>query len=286
MPAGPIWRRYNEDGYGEHEDGNPFDGNGIGRCWPLLTGERAHYELAAGRSDSARNLLTTLEAFANSDGLLPEQTWDGPDIPERELFFGKPSGSAMPLVWAHAEYLKLCRSLADGDVFDMPPQTVKRYSRHDISSKYTLWAFNHKVRKMTQGNTLRLFLSAPARIRWSADDWSTEKENKTHNSTLGVHVVDLPTRRLKTGRTIRFTIYWLDKEQWDGTDYAIEIRNSIWREGTNGDKLLRNNIVEEANPDFDQLSDSVLEGLTQREGEGHLAKYGYNEPIEEKLKIR
>ncbi len=223
MPAGPIWRRYNEDGYGEHEDGSPFDGNGVGRCWPLLTGERAHYELAAGRSDSAQSLLTTLEAFANPDGLLPEQTWDGHDIPEHELFFGKPSGSAMPLVWAHAEYLKLCRSLADGRVFDMPPQTTRRYSKSEITSKYTLWAFNHKVRKMAHGNTLRLFLSAPACVRWSADDWATKKEQNTHDSTLGVHVADLPTRRLKAGITIRFTIYWPDKERGEETDYAIEI---------------------------------------------------------------
>jgi glucoamylase len=224
MPAGPIWRRYNEDGYGEHEDGSPFDGSGVGRCWPLLTGERAHYELAAGRSDEAQSLLATLEAFANPGGLLPEQTWDGNDIPERELFFGKPSGSAMPLVWAHAEYLKLCRSLADGRVFDMPPQTAKRYSLAEKPSDYTIWAFNHKIRKITHGNTLRLFLPAPARIRWSTDEWATEKEHDTHDSTLGVHVVDLPTRRLKTGTTIHFTIYWLDEERWEGTDYAVEIR--------------------------------------------------------------
>ena len=48
-PSGPTWHRYNDDGYGEHENGTPFDGTGIGRGWPLLTGERAHYELAAGR---------------------------------------------------------------------------------------------------------------------------------------------------------------------------------------------------------------------------------------------
>lgn len=223
MPAGPIWRRYNEDGYGEHEDGRPFDGNGVGRPWPLLTGERAHYELAAGRPDSARGLLATLQAFANPGGLLPEQIWDGTDIPERELFFGKPSGSAMPLVWAHAEHLKLCRSLADGRVFDMPPQTTKRYSLVEKTSTYTVWAFNHKIHQMVSGNTLRLFLSAPARVRWSADDWATEKEHKTHDSTLSVQVVDLPTRRLKAGKTIHFTIYWIDDERWDGRDYTVEI---------------------------------------------------------------
>ncbi|MFZ5856925.1 MAG: glucan 1,4-alpha-glucosidase [Chloroflexota bacterium] len=220
---GPIWKRYNEDGYGEHADGSPFDGSGIGRPWPLLTGERAHYELAAGRSDSARGLLATLQAFANPGGLLPEQTWDGADIPERELFFGKPSGSAMPLVWAHAEYLKLCRSLADGRVFDMPPQTAKRYSLVQPPSDLTMWAFNHKVRKLPHGHTLRFFLPASARLRWSADERTTEKEATTYDSTLGVHVVDLPTRALKTGMTIRFTFYWLAEERWDGMDYTIVI---------------------------------------------------------------
>ena len=48
-PCGPVWHRYNGDGYGEHDDGSPYDGTGRGRGWPLLTGERGHYELAAGR---------------------------------------------------------------------------------------------------------------------------------------------------------------------------------------------------------------------------------------------
>ncbi len=56
-PYGPAWHRYNDDGYGEHEDGAPFDGTGVGRAWPLLTGERAHYELAAGRPEVALSLM-------------------------------------------------------------------------------------------------------------------------------------------------------------------------------------------------------------------------------------
>src|SRR5207253_6412995 len=72
LPGGPGWHRYNGDGYGEHADGSAFDGQGVGRVWPLLTGERAHYELAAGRPDAATSLLRTLESFANASGLLPE----------------------------------------------------------------------------------------------------------------------------------------------------------------------------------------------------------------------
>jgi glucoamylase len=114
--------------------------------------------------------------------------------------------------------------LADGRVFDMPPQTAKRYSLAEKPSDYKIWAFNHKIRKIVYGNTLRMFLPAPARVRWSVDDWTTAKEHDTHDSTLGVHVADLPTRRLKTGTTIHFKIYWLADNRWDDTDYAVEIR--------------------------------------------------------------
>ena len=53
LPQGPCWRRYNHDGYGEKADGSAYDGTGEGRSWPILTGERGHYELAAGRDPSA-----------------------------------------------------------------------------------------------------------------------------------------------------------------------------------------------------------------------------------------
>ena len=62
-PAGPSWHRYNHDGYGQQRDGGPFTSYGVGRAWPLLTGERGHYELAAGRSPEA--YLRTMEGLAS-----------------------------------------------------------------------------------------------------------------------------------------------------------------------------------------------------------------------------
>ncbi|MGH9141225.1 MAG: glycoside hydrolase family 15 protein, partial [Vicinamibacterales bacterium] len=111
-PTGPGWHRYNLDGYGEHTDGSPFDGTGVGRVWPLLAGERAHYELAAGHAAEAHRLLGAMEAQAGNSGLIPEQIWDTAAIPDKDLFPGRPTGSARPLVWAHAEHVKLLRSLA------------------------------------------------------------------------------------------------------------------------------------------------------------------------------
>jgi glucoamylase len=219
--TGPVWHRYNLDGYGEHADGSPFDGTGIGRGWPLLAGERAHYELVRGNSAEAARLLLVIAAQTSPGGLIPEQVWDAGDIPDRELFNGHPSGSAMPLVWAHAEYVKLLRSLKDGRVFDMPPQTVQRYQLEKVASSFGIWRFNHKCRGIPAGKRLRIEALASALVHWSADEWRTVHDTRTVDSGLGVHFADLPIEGLPVGSTVRFTFLWLDANRWEGTDFDV-----------------------------------------------------------------
>jgi glucoamylase len=222
-PSGMTWHRYNDDGYGEHTDGSPFDGTGVGRGWPLLTGERAHYELMAGRMEDAKRLRRTLESFANEGGFISEQVWDQPDIPERELYFGHPSGSAMPLVWAHAEYLKLQRSLRDGRVFDLPPQTVQRYLVEKDVCPRMVWRFNHKIRTMPSGKMLRVETSDPALIHWSDDDWQTSNDVKTSDTGLGIHYADLSTTSLPDGKQVIFTFYWPQADHWENKDFPVSV---------------------------------------------------------------
>ncbi|MDD8018088.1 MAG: glucan 1,4-alpha-glucosidase [Bacteroidota bacterium] len=224
---GPVWHRYNYDGYGEHEDGSPFDGTGVGRAWPLLVGERAHYELAAGRLIEAKKLLKAMQSFANDGGMIPEQIWDSPDIPDRELFFGRPSGSAMPLVWAHAEYVKLVRSLHDGSVFDTPPQTVQRYIIQKIESPYAVWRFNHKCKHIPPNKILRIETLSSAIIRWSSDGWRTIQEIPTQDSGIGLHIVEIPTKTLSPEGKILFTFYWRGTAQWEGKDYSVQIEKYV-----------------------------------------------------------
>ncbi len=221
LPQGACWYRYNDDGYGEHADGGPFDGTGIGRPWPLLAGERAHYELAAGNLGAAQKLLFSVEHSTNGSRLLPEQVWDSPDIAERELFLGKPSGSACPLVWAHSEYIKLVRSLKDGKIFDQPPQTVKRYQVEKRRAAYAEWRFNNKCRSMPLGKDLRISLLSPARVHWSDDNWKTTHDTDTVSSGVGIHIADLPTSGLAAGRAVVFTLLWLNDQRWEGTDFEV-----------------------------------------------------------------
>ena len=226
-PRGPAWHRYNGDGYGEHGDGSPFDGTGIGRAWPLLTGERAHYELAAKRIAVATDLMKTLEAFAGDSGLLPEQIWDADDIPERELFTGEASGSARPLVWAHAEYLKLRRSLQETRVFDQPRQTVARYaSGKTTASSFAFWRFNNKIRTMSDEKILRFESLAPVRVHWGIDGWRRVQDLDAVDTGLGVYVADLDTKALPAGTEVDFTFYWPQADRWEGTDFHVRIDGS------------------------------------------------------------
>ncbi len=223
LPQGPGWYRYNCDGYGEHEDGSPFDGTGIGRPWPLLAGERAHYELAAGRPANAETLLGVMENSSGTSRLIPEQVWDAADIPERELFAGKASGSACPLVWAHAEYIKLRRSLQEGRVFDQPPQTVERYLRGKKSAEYFNWRFNNKVRTIPCGKKLRILLMDSAMVHWTFDDWQSANDSDSQESGWDLQHVDLPTEALQVGRRITFTLFWKSSNRWEGRDFQIAV---------------------------------------------------------------
>jgi glucoamylase len=211
--TGPAWYRYNRDGYGEKEDGSPFDGCGIGRPWPLLAGERAHYELAAGRPDVAMQLLGVMRAQASDGGMLPEQVWDGEDKPEFELTNGRATGGAMPLVWAHAEYAKLVRSLYDGRVFDMPQQPYERYVRERVGCDITIWAPHCRTRMMPVGNRLYIHSPTPAEIRWSVNGVDAHHTTGT-DTTVGMWVSRLDTALLPVGTKVQFAIIPAGEATW------------------------------------------------------------------------
>jgi len=224
LPQGPCWYRYNGDGYGEHKDGSAFDGTGIGRPWPLLAGERAHYELAAGRRSEAEALLTMMESCTvGQSRLLPEQVWDADDIPSLELFRGKPTGSACPLVWAHSEYVKLRRSLRDGKIFDQAPQTVQRYQVEKPIRQFSGWRINNKARSLPRHKKLRIKLLNPALVHWSLDGWKSSQDTNTRDTGLGLHILDLPTASLPPGSQVVFTFYWKQESRWEGRDYSVTV---------------------------------------------------------------
>ena len=218
---GPCWHRYNNDGYGQRDDGGPFANWGKGRAWPLLCGERGHYELAAGHD--AKPLIRAVEGFSSSTGLLPEQVWDEKDRPEIYMLLGRPTGSAMPLMWAHAEYIKLLRSVSDGRVFDLIPEVANRYlSVSKNRQRFEVWKHNRQVRRVKNGHTLRVQVAAPFRLHWTCDDWRTVKDTPSSRTVLGIEFADIAIGVAQRAPA-RFTFFWTKTNSWEGRDYVVEI---------------------------------------------------------------
>ena len=129
-PAGEAWYRYNHDAYGETPDGGNYDArNGIGRLWTLLTGERGEYELAASDIAAARRRLNTMAGFANDGLMIPEQVWDRQERPAASLRFGAGTGSATPLAWSMAQFIRLAMSIERGRNVETPRVVWERYGR-------------------------------------------------------------------------------------------------------------------------------------------------------------
>jgi glucoamylase len=223
-PNGTCWRRYNHDGYGQRKDGGPFVGWGQGRAWPLLGGERGHYELAAG--GDVKPYIQALEQFSSIGGMLPEQVWDREDFPQEGMYKGKSAGSAQPLVWAHAEYLKLLRSAADGQVFDCIPVVKSRYAvppgTRTFKSEVEIFQTGRPVYSMLAGMRLRIVDTERFRVTYSLDDWATSAVMESHPVGYAGSYADIPTAAGKAGKII-FTFYWPGQEKWLGRNFEVTV---------------------------------------------------------------
>jgi glucoamylase len=224
LPQGPCWRRYNHDGYGQNEDGSAFDGAGVGRSWPILTGERGHYELAAGRDSGT--FIAAMEKFANAGGMLTEQLWDADDPAECNMKRGQPTGAAMPLCWSHAEYISLVRSRHDGVCFDRVEPAFQRYVVNAVKSRHEIWSFRHPLNRMEVGKIFRIVLAVDATVVWSTDRWaSTHTSEATCNGTLALWFADLSTEKLPRNSVIEFTFFWKAAQRWEGKNFSVEVRD-------------------------------------------------------------
>ena len=130
-PRGFFWHRASFDGFGEQLDGSQWEYNepdgslvSRGRAWPLLSGERGEYEIAAGNVRAASTRLAAMARATGPGGMLPEQVWD---LAPPNRAPGTPTFSATPLVWAHAQYLRLAADLAAGRIVEQPAVVADRY---------------------------------------------------------------------------------------------------------------------------------------------------------------
>ena len=223
-PNGTSWRRYNHDGYGQRKDGGPYIGWGQGRAWPLLGGERGHYELAAGRD--VKPFIKAMEKFSSKGGMLPEQIWDYQDFPTGEMYFGQSAGSAQPLVWAHSEYIKLLRSVADGQVFDCVSCVRERYGVEPGTRKFKnmveIFQTSRPVSEIAAGMTLRVADTVRFKMLYTTDNWETSVTKESRPVGYAGFFADIDTLVGQAGK-IAFTFYWVGQDKWLGRNFEVAV---------------------------------------------------------------
>ncbi len=164
-------------------------------------------------------MARALERFAGDQLLLPEQVWDGEAVPEAGLVMGGPTGSAQPLGWAHAEYLRLLYAIATASFPDLVAPVRKRYTESRPLEPAYVWHHNHQITRFAAGRRVRIQLPRPALIRWTFDDWQTWKEVEGTDTTLGVWVADLPTQSLAPGLSLTWTAHYVTG--WEGRNFSL-----------------------------------------------------------------
>ena len=219
-PSGRLYHRYNEDGYGEHADGRPFDGEGIGRGWPLLVGERGHLAMQAG--EDPLPYLQTMWNCASAGGLLPEQVWDSAPIPEFGLVPGRPSGSAMPLLWSHAEFLKLLVARENGGrPIEMLADVERRYSGSAPVPAQSRWRSEAPVLRLAPGRELLVEDREPFTLHYGLDGWSDARERDAVPAAFSLWSIRLAPDELRGHATLVFTRRY--GSRWEGRDHTVAI---------------------------------------------------------------
>jgi glucoamylase len=175
--------------------------------------------LAAGHDPT--RYIRAIENFATPTRLLPEQIWDMPDRPDALMYLGRPTGAAMPLMWAHAEYIKLVRSAHDGEIFDLVPEVASRYRRLRNGRGLEIWTSNRKIPAIDPASTLRIIAPEAFILHWTMDDWQSSADTSSSATSLDLHSVELKPSGLAS---IRFTFFWTEKSRWEGRDYTVTIR--------------------------------------------------------------
>ncbi len=147
-----------EDGYGDCNVGDPTEctvqgkpwagvcgtqvqNKGSGHLWPVLAGERAEHEIATGDRAQAVIRWQSMAAMASGVGLIPEQAWENdplraspfgtqPECASIGFENGKAAGSASPLTWSAATFVRLSSNLRAGKLLETPKDTTKRYIKN------------------------------------------------------------------------------------------------------------------------------------------------------------
>ena len=187
----------------------------------MLAGERAHYELAAGKDMTP--LYPGDRAVQLVGGMLPEQVWDHDDLPAEGMYKGQSAGSAKPLVWAHAEYIKLLRSAVEGrclTAFRWWRSGMREAGRGRSGARLRYSGRARPVMRCGRGAAADC---GNGTVPGAVCDGRVEDAGDAGIAPVGYpgSYADLPTVAGAAGK-IEFTMYW-PAQEWLGRNFEVGV---------------------------------------------------------------
>jgi glucoamylase len=147
---------------------------------------------------------------------------------------GKPGGSAVPLVWAHAEYLKLLRSAVDGKVFDRIDPVYERYCEPEGRKRrrvnLEIYTLKRPIQRIAAGGTLRILDEKRFDLIWTADGWQTKHTVMSRSlGSAGFSAdIDAPPETGKTeGGMLQWTLHWTEQDAWLGYNVEVQVDGKV-----------------------------------------------------------
>jgi glucoamylase len=209
--TGIGYYRYDYDGYGEQVNGANFSGVGVGRVWPLLTGERGHLAVLAGDDGLAQ--LNAMLKMRTPSGLLPEQVWDQSPlypqngVPTLPLTTGQRTLSATPLVWAHSELIKLAWTRASRTPAEQLTAVTARYGGQRPTPSTSHWRLSVQLTGLAAGRNLVVEDTQPFTLHYGFGDpanWTDVTETDSVPLPFGMNGVTLTAEQLNGQTGLNF----------------------------------------------------------------------------------
>ena len=130
----------------------------------------------------------------------------------------------MPLMWAHAEYVKLLRSVVDGHVFDLIPVVADRYLKSRGRKDLEVWKPARQVREVVAGQVLRIQAPESFRLHWTDDGWPTARDTPSTSTGIGIEFADIAIHDHQSV-PVQFTFFWPGRNRWEGHNYEVRIKH-------------------------------------------------------------
>jgi glucoamylase len=183
----------------------------------LLVGERGHYDALTGGDAAAR--LDAMLAMRGRGGLLPEQVWDAGDLPWRDLTNGRPTASAMPLAWAHSEFVKLALLLGSGRPVERLAAVEQRYGGRVPQSGTWHWRSSAPFSTLPAGCDLVIADTQDFTLHVGFDHWQGVDDLPAQQLPFGMHGVTVTADRLAGHTSLQFTRRYAGG--WEGRDHSL-----------------------------------------------------------------